>query len=107
MAEKKKENFTCRLCGNTYETINECIKCESECLLKSEREESLRKEQILKEEKAKKVENLKDQIRMLKENEESLSKEYWNTVSRRKSLESTLYNLQRKDYGYLFDFFNF
>jgi hypothetical protein len=90
MSAKKENTYICGLCGTEHETLSERIKCEYHCLLEKEREDK-RQQQIENQKKRdEKIKAIKDQIRMLRENEESLHIEYINTIEKRKSLEKEL-----------------
>ena len=108
--KKEQNEFICSLCGKTYEEVRDRIKCESECLHRIELEEKQEKIKIAEEEKKKKLEAIEEQIKFLKDNEQTLYKEYLNTVKLRRENEKKLVQLKYgKEYtpisGFPFDFF--
>lgn len=93
MSAKKENTYICGLCGTEHETLSERIKCEYRCLLEKEIEDK-RQQQIENQKKRdEKIKNIKDQIRMIRENEESLYTEYLSMIEKRKSLEKELSSL--------------
>lgn len=111
MSVKKENTYICGLCGTEHETLSERIKCEYRCLLEKEREDK-RQQQIAEQKKRdEKIKTIKDQIRMIRENEESLYTEYLSMVEKRKSLEKELgsltdtkYTLSPIDHSFLWNF---
>ena len=64
--------YQCAICGKNYNTVEERIKCEIECLAKYEESEKKKREEILQAEKKKRYEHIKE---LLSEANEEL-KEY-------------------------------
>ena len=93
----KNNNHICSFCNTEYKTAEERIKCEYSCLMKQEEEKKIQKKKEAEETKKRKIDEIKMQIGMMKDNEKTLYDEYVAICNKRRELEKQLIHLQKTD----------
>lgn len=104
MAEKKNKVHICSICNKEYNTIAERIRCEYNCLQKLEAEEAKKKREDQEKKRITKIKELKEQIKMMEDNRDSLYREYVATSNKIADFKGQLRNLETKVNESIFTF---
>ena len=94
MADKKTNVHICSICNKEHSTIAERIRCEYNCLQKLEAEEAKKKREDQEKKKTAKINEIKEQIKMMEDNRDSLYREYVVTSNKIADFKAHLRNLE-------------